>query len=123
MSRRTTALALTTAQAAFLRPLESGDSATPPSVAASNDTPDTSAIPGECNVVSPTAYTALTLRRGTPLHTVTLRLSSPVVRALRKASAQRSLDYVEPFSQQAIAETAIREWLNRNGFAIGDSSS
>jgi hypothetical protein len=42
------------------------------------------------------------------------------VRALRRAAAERSLDYKEPYSQQAIVEAALREWLTRNGIALAD---
>lgn len=65
---------------------------------------------------------SVTAKRGLALHSVTLRLSPAVVRALRRAAAERSLDYVEPFSQQAIVEAALREWLARNGVSAADGA-
>jgi hypothetical protein len=43
-----------------------------------------------------------------------------VADALRNESIKRSLDYVEPFSQQAIVETALRSWLNGQGYRLDD---
>lgn len=60
-------------------------------------------------------------KRGLALHSVTLRLSTAAVRALRRVAAERSLDYEEPYSQQAIVEAALREWLTRNGIALADA--
>ena len=52
------------------------------------------------------------------LQSVTLRLNPQVARALRRAAFERALDYVEPFTQQAIAETALLRWLSEEGYAI-----
>lgn len=54
---------------------------------------------------------AIAARRREPLRSVTLRLPASLAEALRRVSIQRSLNYVEPFSQQAIVETALRRWL------------
>jgi len=43
-----------------------------------------------------------------------------VAEALRRTSIQRSLDYAEPFSQQAIVEAAIRDWLHNAGYPVAD---
>jgi hypothetical protein len=58
--------------------------------------------------------------RPEPLRSVTLRLPASVADALRRASIQRSLDYIEPFSQQAIVETAVRDWLRNAGYSVVD---
>ena len=47
---------------------------------------------------------------------VTLRLREPIARNLRRASIERSLDYREPYTQQAIADAALSLWLERNGY-------
>jgi len=54
------------------------------------------------------------------LRSVTLRLRASVADALRRASIQRSLDYIEPFSQQAIVEMAVCEWLRNAGYPAAD---
>lgn len=46
-------------------------------------------------------------RRPEPLRSVTLRLRASVAEALRRESIKRSMDYIEPFSQQAIVEAAV----------------
>ena len=58
------------------------------------------------------------LARGMARRSVTLRLDPQVVRALRRAASERALDYVEPFTQQAIAETAVLRWLTDEGYDI-----
>ena len=55
-------------------------------------------------------------QRPEPLRSVTLRLRASTAEALRRASIQRSLDYIEPFSQQAIVEAALHRWLEDSGF-------
>ena len=55
-------------------------------------------------------------RRGVTLQSVTLRFPPSVVRSLRKAACERSVDYEEPFTQQDIAEVAIRGWLEDHGY-------
>jgi len=55
-------------------------------------------------------------QRPEPLRSVTLRLRASTAEALRRASMQRSLDYIEPFSQQAIVEAALQRWLETSGF-------
>lgn len=54
-------------------------------------------------------------RRAYGLHSVTLRLSPELVQALRRTSAERSVEYLEPYTQQAIVEAALRDWLARTG--------
>lgn len=54
------------------------------------------------------------------MQSVTLRLAQPIAHALRRAAIERSLDYREPFTQQAIAETALNEWLLHNGHATSE---
>ncbi len=49
--------------------------------------------------------------RPEPLRSVTLRLRASTAEALRRVSMQRSLEYVEPFTQQAIVEAALTTWL------------
>ena len=57
-------------------------------------------------------------RRGQTLQSVSLRLHPGVVRALRKAAGERSVDYEEPFTQQGIAEEAIRRWLEDRAYSV-----
>jgi len=64
--------------------------------------------------------TAVSNHRPEPLRSVTLRLRASVAEALRRTSIQRSLDYAEPFSQQAIVEAAIRDWLHNAGYPVAD---
>lgn len=59
-------------------------------------------------------------RRPEPLRSVTLRLRASVAEALRRESIRRSLDYVEPFSQQAIVEAAVRTWLQGQGCPLDE---
>lgn len=59
-------------------------------------------------------------QRPEPLRSVTLRLRASTAEALRRASIQRSLDYVEPFSQQAIVEMALHRWLEEFGNPSAD---
>ena len=51
---------------------------------------------------------------------VTVRLDPRIVRAVRKAASERALDYVEPYTQQAIAEAALLHWLASQRYAVGD---
>ncbi len=60
----------------------------------------------------------LPLRRGQALQSVSLRFHPGVVRALRKAAGERSVDYEEPFTQQGIAEEAITRWLEDQGYSV-----
>ena len=53
-----------------------------------------------------------------PMQSVTLRLSALVAHGLRQASIERSLEYQEPYTQQAIAEAALSAWLERNGYVV-----
>jgi len=50
------------------------------------------------------------------MQSVTLRLSEPIARKLRKSSIDRSLEYREPYTQQAIVEAALAAWLEGNGY-------
>ena len=65
-----------------------------------------------------TAQKLAPVARGMALQSVTLRLNPQIARALRRAACERALDYVEPFTQQAIAETALLRWLTDEGYAI-----
>lgn len=58
--------------------------------------------------------TAARSNRPEPLRSVTLRLRASTAATLRRVSIQRSLEYVEPFSQQAIVEAALTAWLQCN---------
>jgi len=66
----------------------------------------------------PSAQVRLPSRRGQVLQSVSLRLQPGVVRALRKAAGERSVDYEEPFTQQGIAEDAITRWLENRGYSV-----
>ncbi len=91
-------------------------------------------IPGECAASGPAAQPrvpratrfgknipdAPTGRRPEPLRSVTLRLRASIADALRRESIRRSLDYIEPFSQQAIVEAAVHSWLCGQGCPIDD---
>ena len=54
-------------------------------------------------------------RRPEPLRSITLRLRASTAESLRRASITRALNYTEPFTQQAIVEAAVREWLAGHG--------
>ena len=56
------------------------------------------------------------MNRRTPRQSVTLRLPLALVHVLRRAAAERSLEYAEPFTQQAIVESALLEWLRSAGY-------
>lgn len=123
-NRRSTISALTSEQQAFLKPpdlpLQSQDGAIPTAFTAAErpvkGRASRSRAPAPKSCLSSAAG-----KRGLALHSVTLRLTPAAVRALRRAAAERSLDYEEPFSQQAIVEAALREWLTRNGIALADA--
>jgi len=57
-------------------------------------------------------------QKGGATQSVTIRLSRSSALALRRVSIQRSLDYQEPYSQQAIVEAALTAWLTHNGYSI-----
>ena len=65
----------------------------------------------------PRSQTCLPSRRGQVLQSVSLRLHPGIVRALRMAASERSVDYEEPFTQQGIAEEAITRWLEDQGYS------
>ncbi|MFH1417343.1 MAG: hypothetical protein ABII12_03545 [Planctomycetota bacterium] len=67
----------------------------------------------------PSPQIRLPSRRGQALQSVSLRFHPGVVRALRKAAGERSVDYEEPFTQQGIAEEAITRWLEGKGYSVG----
>ncbi len=54
------------------------------------------------------------------VRSITVRLRPETAQALRKACAQRGIDYIEPFTQQDIVEYALVEWLSSNGFSVGN---
>lgn len=60
------------------------------------------------------------VRRPEPLRSVTLRFRASVADALRRESIKRSMDYIEPFSQQAIVEAAVSSWLRDQGYRFDD---
>jgi len=59
---------------------------------------------------------ATRFNRPEPLRSVTMRLRASTAETLRRVSMQRSLEYVEPFTQQAIVEVALTAWLRSNSF-------
>lgn len=65
---------------------------------------------------SPPKPTTANLRRGQSLRSVTLRLTPETADALRRAAAERCLEYDEPFTQQSIAEAALCGWLGQRGY-------
>jgi len=128
--RRTIAETLTASQRAFISlpdaaPVEPANGCEPsapdlshPSVQADKHTVSVPR-PGPRRLDSP-KRAAVPSKRPEPLRSVTLRLRASVADALRRASIQRSLDYIEPFSQQAIVETAVRDWLRNAGYSMAD---
>ena len=54
--------------------------------------------------------------RAASLRSVTLRLHPDVAALLRRAAIERSLEYDEPYTQQGIAEQALRDWLTGKGY-------
>ncbi len=77
-------------------------------------------VPSGPRKTTKNSRTVASVRRPEPLRSVTLRLRASVADALRHESIKRSLDYVEPFSQQAIVETALRSWLTDQGCRLED---
>lgn len=123
--RRTTLLALTCEQQAFLNPPDAYASSPASSEATLNGQGDTTPPTrnrSQRHAVSPHRSRAVSVpaKHGLALHSVTLRLSPDVVQSLRRASAERTLDYREPYSQQAIVEAALREWLSHNATPLTD---
>lgn len=122
--RRSTLVALTSEQETFLKPPDvqvlDPDNTVAAAFATSKQPPMEQA-PQRFAPARKSRPASPAAKRGLALHSVTLRLSPAVVHAMRRAAAERSLDYVEPFSQQAIVESALREWLSRNGFAVADA--
>lgn len=47
---------------------------------------------------------------------VTLRFVPEIAGALKRASLERELDGLEPFTQQDIAESALEPWLREQGY-------
>lgn len=119
-TRRSTLTALTSEQRNFLKspePAETaaeGSSTPQPSVAS----PTPRAEPKHRLRSHLPASTSRPAPR--PLQSITLRLTTDAVRMLRRAAALRGLDYVQPYTQQAIVEAALREWLARNGVSPAD---
>ena len=60
--------------------------------------------------------TSTSALRGQAKQSLTVCLSPRIVHALRRAASERSLDYVEPYTQQAIAEAGLTFWLRREGY-------
>lgn len=56
--------------------------------------------------------------RVTARQSVSVRLSESLARVLRRTSMERSLEYIEPFSQQGIVEAALSDWLQSNGYSV-----
>lgn len=54
--------------------------------------------------------------RSRSLRSVTLRLHPEIAAQLRRVSIERSLDYEVPYTQQAIVEDALRNWLEAHGY-------
>ena len=63
-----------------------------------------------------TTQTNTSAVRGQAKQSLTVCLSPRIVHALRRAASERSLDYVEPYTQQAIAEAGLTFWLRREGY-------
>ena len=104
-NRRNALATLTAEQEAFLRPEPKLRDVPALSVSRSRE-PQTRvdvAVTKEANTAS--------TNRARSLRSVTLRLTPDVAEHLRRASIKRSLDYEEPFTQQAITESALRDWL------------
>jgi hypothetical protein len=56
------------------------------------------------------------LRSGRGRVTVTVRLEPEVVAALSKASAERKVRELHPYTQQDIIGEALKQWLEKVGF-------
>lgn len=124
-TRRTLSDTLTRAQRAFLTV------ANEPREIPLEDACESSDLPSESEHVRPDDAHASrritrnnridhSTRRPEPLRSVTLRFRASVADALRRESIKRSLDYVEPFSQQAIVEAALCSWLHGQGYRLDD---
>lgn len=126
--RRTTIETLTIEQQAFLH-----NAALPKSSAHASHSAQTNGhnavINAEKNPDSPRPHSPALSHRDAPrttpsprarrtvMRSVTLRLREPIARNLRRASVERSLEYKEPYTQQAIVDAALSVWLGRNGYA------
>ena len=124
-TRRTLSETLTQAQRAFLAVADETGSAP---AEATDESPNPALTP-ECSRrevstasrgVTKNHRTGTSIRRPEPLRSVTLRFRASVADALRRESIKRSLDYVEPFSQQAIVEAAVCSWLSGQGCRLDD---
>lgn len=102
-NRRSILATLTAEQETFLRPARKQRDVPVPDVSRSRE-PQTR-VDG---TVTKEANTAST-NRARSLRSVTLRLTPDVAEHLRRTSIKRSLDYEEPFTQQAITEHALHE--------------
>ncbi|MGD8450892.1 MAG: hypothetical protein PVJ57_03660 [Phycisphaerae bacterium] len=93
--------------------LNDADGRRAPSVTLTAGTQIRSAEAAPCHIgAAPTVANV----HGQSLRSVTLRLTPATADALRRAAAQRGLRYEHPFTQQSIAEAAIRAWLARQGY-------
>ncbi len=109
-NRRNALATLTAEQEAFLRPEPKLRDVPALSVSRSREPQERVDV-----AVTKEANTAST-NRARPLRSVTLRLTPDVAEHLRRASIKRSLDYEEPFTQQAITEHALRVWLASHAY-------
>ena len=124
-TRRSLSDTLTRAQRAFLTvagepgntPVEATDESS--ELPLESNRPRSHVAPGPQRIFK-ISRVAVPSRRREPLRSVTLRLRASVADALRLESIKRSLDYVEPFSQQAIVEAALCAWLTDQGCRLHD---
>ena len=116
-SRRTALTALTAEQQAFLRP------ELIPAPTQGQGRPRNDAVTRHHTALikqaALPAQPATSKQRGKPLRSVTLRLTPEVAVLLRRASIERSLEYDEPYTQQGIMESALRDWLVAQGYQAG----
>jgi hypothetical protein len=110
-TRRTIAETLTADQTAFLRQPEQQTGA--PTESAARPVTKKRSRPPRLPKTSSDQSSRPRRSQREPLRSVTLRLPASLAETLRRVSMQRSLHYIEPFSQQAIVEAALRLWLRR----------
>lgn len=123
-TRQSLSETLSRAQRAFLTVADqetstSDEPSDQPAIFAVAPTPSPSGVAFESQITGRDARD-IAKRPPESLRSVTLRLRTSVAEALRRESIKHSLDYVEPFSQQAIVETAVRTWLQAHGCAVNE---
>ncbi len=121
--RRNTFDSLTAEQEHFL-------AGTPPPVQEALETPPRplASLVERMNPPAASRPTVMAIHQnGTPgfqtVRPITVRLRLQTAQAMRRACAQRSIDYVQPYTQQDIMEEALVGWLRSQGYLLEEDHS